>query len=141
MQPGLRGERTVDASAVEASTHVTTVTKRPFSVTVIAWLFIAAGTVGLIYHAAEFRTARVSEVIPICLIRLLALVCGVFMLRGHNWARWALLVWIAYHVVLSGFHSLFQFAVHGLLLGIVAWFLFRPRVSAYFRAAKAESVG
>ena len=36
----------------------------------------------------------------------LAIVCGVFLLRGHNWARWLALAWIAFHVVLSAFHAI-----------------------------------
>jgi hypothetical protein len=111
--------------------------KRPLSVTIIGCLFIAAGTVGLAYHATEFMADRPiqSELVLVCLVRLLAIVCGAFMLRGHNWARWGLLAWIAYHVVLSAFHSVFEFVVHGLLLAAIAWFLLRPRVSAYFRGA------
>ena len=60
------------------------------------------------------------------------------MLRGRNWARWLLLIWIAYHVILSGVHSLSQLVVHGLLFAVVAYFLFRPRASAYFRGSRAE---
>jgi hypothetical protein len=108
-------------------------TKRPLSVTIIGCLFVAAGTVGLAYHVTEFRTDRSLQLVLVCFVRLLAIVCGVFMLRGHNWARWGLLIWIAYHVVLSGFHSVFEFLMHGLLLAVIAWFLLRPRVSAYFR--------
>ena len=109
-------------------------TKRPLSVTIIGWLFIVAGAVGLVYHGTEFKIGGPVryELALVCLIRLLAIVCGIFMLRGRDWARWGLLVWIAYHVVLSAFHSLSQFLMHGLLLAVVAWFLLRPRASAYF---------
>lgn len=110
-------------------------TKRPLSVTIIGCLFVAAGTVGLAYHASEFTTDRSLQLVLVCFVRLLAIVCGAFMLRGHNWARWGLLVWIAYHVVLSAFHSVFEFVMHGLLLAVITWFLLRPRVSAYFRTA------
>ena len=109
-------------------------TKRPLSVTIIGCLFVAAGMVGLVYHATEFTTTnRPFQLVLVCFVRLLAIVCGAFMLRGQNWARWGLLVWIAYHVVLSALHSVFEFVVHGLLLAVIAWFLLRPRASAYFR--------
>jgi len=113
-------------------------TKRPLSVTIIGWLFIVAGTVGLVYHATEFKADGPFqyELVMVCLIRLLAIVCGVFVIRGKNWARWGLLVWIAYHVILSAFHSLSQFVMHGLLFVVVAWFLLRPKASAYFRAPR-----
>jgi hypothetical protein len=113
-------------------------TKRPLSVTLISCLFIAAGVVGLAYHAGEFKSRPPLEYALVCFVRLLAILCGIFMLRGRNWARWLLLAWIAYHVVLSAFHSLSELAVHGLLFVVVAWFLFRPKVSAYFRGARAE---
>jgi hypothetical protein len=125
---------------LEMSNHLDAAVKRPLSVTIIAWLFIATGTVGLVYHATEFKTdgSFQYEVALICLIRLFAIVCGVFMLRGKDWARWGLLVWIAYHVVLSVFHTLFELVMHSLLLAVVAWFLLRPKVWAYFRRAKGE---
>lgn len=111
--------------------------RRPLSVTVISWLFIAAGTIGFVYHLTEFKGQFKYELVWVCLVRLFAIVAGLFMLRGSNWARWLLLVWIVYHVILSAFHSLSELAVHSLLLVVVAYFLFRPKASAYFRAASA----
>ena len=115
--------------------------KRPLSVTIIGWLFVAAGAVGLVYHATEFKPAAPFEddVLWICLVRLFAIVAGGFLLRGSNWARWLLLVWIAYHVVLSAFHSLSQVIAHSLLLAVIAYFLLRPRASAYFRGGKEQA--
>ena len=114
--------------------------KRPLSVSIISWLFVAAGAIGLAYHATEFKITRPFQydVVWVCLVRLLAILCGVFMLRGSDWARWLLLVWIAYHVILSAFHSLSEVAIHTLLLAVVAYFLFRPGASRYFRGASAE---
>jgi hypothetical protein len=109
--------------------------KRPLSVTIIGWLFIAAGAIGLAYHATEFKVhvQFPYELIWVLLLRLFAIVCGLFMLSGNNWARWGLLLWLAYHVVLSAFHSFSELAMHSLLLALVAYFLFRPKTSAYFR--------
>jgi hypothetical protein len=109
--------------------------RRPRSITIISWLFIAAGSVGFVYHLSEFSSRSPLDygLLAILLIRLLAVVAGVFMLRGANWARWALVVWMAYHIVLSAFHSVTEFALHSLLFGTFAYFLFRPKSSAYFR--------
>jgi uncharacterized membrane protein HdeD (DUF308 family) len=107
--------------------------KRPRSITVIGWIFIAVGVVALVYHLLPPYEARLFWV---CFVRILAVVSGVFLLFGFNWARWLLVVWIGYHVFLSVFHSLFQTAVHGLLFAVIAFFLFRPSASAYFRGAK-----
>jgi len=107
--------------------------RRPLSVTVISWLFIAAGAIGLAYHLTEFKGQFEYGLALVSLVRLLAILSGLFMLRGSNWARWLLLVWILYHVILSAFHSLSELAIHSLLLVVVAYFLLRPKASAYFR--------
>jgi hypothetical protein len=111
---------------------------RPRSVTVIGWLFIAAGIVGLVYHASELKTSGPldDEAVWVLLLRLLAVIGGAFMLRGADWARWLVLAWIAYHVVLSAFHSWSETAVHAALLAGVAFLLLRPEAGAYFRGAK-----
>jgi len=121
--------------------HREIVNKRPLSVTIIAWVFVAAGVVGLAYHATEFKTARPFEndAVWVCLVRLLAIVAGAFLLRGHNWARWLSIVWMAWHVGLSVFHPWSELIVHASLLVVIACFLFRPRASAYFRAARTKA--
>lgn len=106
--------------------------RRPLSVTVVGCIFIAAGVIGLAYHASEFKTQHPSEVVWVCLVRLLAILGGVFVLRGHNWARWLLLVWMAYHVILSAFHPLSELVTHGLLFAVIAYVLFRPQAAWYF---------
>ena len=114
---------------------------RPLSITIISWLFITAGVIGLAYHSSEFNAQHPfeHEFGWVCLIRLIAIISGAFMLRGRNWARWLLLVWIAYHVVLSAFHSVMEFAVHGFLFAVVGYFLFRARASAYFASPRKQS--
>ena len=107
--------------------------RRPVSVTVVGWLFIAAGVIGLAYHAGDFtqRPFR-SDVVWVALVRLLAVIGGVFLLRGHNWARWLLLAWLAFHVALSALHTPFELVFHALLFLAIAYLLFRAPASAYF---------
>jgi hypothetical protein len=118
-----------------------TMNKLPRSVTVISWIFIAAGVVGFAYHATEFKTHGPFQydLLWVCLVRLLAVLSGLFMLRGRNWARWLLLAWTAFHVILSAFHSLFELVVHGLLFAVVAYFLLCRQASVYFRGASVDS--
>ena len=107
--------------------------KRPLSVTVIGCLFIAVGVVALSYHLTELRLSALEyDLIWVLTLRFLALLAGAFLLRGHNWARWLLLAWLAYHVVLSAFHSVSQTVTHTLLLAVIAWFLLRRASSDYF---------
>jgi uncharacterized membrane protein HdeD (DUF308 family) len=112
--------------------------KRPLSVTIIGCLFIAAGIIGFAYHATEIKHPFAWELVLILLLRLVAVVAGVFVLQGRNWARVLLLAWIAYHVILSTFHTTAEFLTHGMLFAVVAYVLLRPRAAAYFRSAEAE---
>ena len=110
-------------------------TTRPVSVTAIAWLFIAAGSIGLVYHASELDTQGTLDydVALVLVVRMLAIIAGVFMLRGADWARWLALLWMAYHVVLSALHSFSEVVVHVILLAVIAFALLRPAAVAYFR--------
>ncbi|HTD88380.1 MAG TPA: hypothetical protein VK850_17540 [Candidatus Binatia bacterium] len=114
---------------------------RPLSVTIVGCLFIGTGAVGLAYHAKELGAADAfkNDGAWVCLVRLLAIVFGVFTLRGSNWARWGLILWMAYHVVLSVYHSLSQVLMHALLTALFAWLLLRPAASAYFRSARSTA--
>jgi hypothetical protein len=111
--------------------------KRPLSVIVIGLLYVATGLLGLAFHLNEFNPQHPFQYdsVWVALVRLIAIVCGVYMLRGKNWARWVALAWIAFHVVLSSFHSRFELMVHSLLCATFAYFLFRPQASQYFRPA------
>jgi hypothetical protein len=64
---------------------------------------------------------------------LLAVVAGVFLLRGRNWARWLVVAWMVFHVVLSAVHPGHALVVHGVLTAVVIYFLFRAPASEYFR--------
>ncbi|MGA2145521.1 MAG: hypothetical protein ABSH49_11235 [Bryobacteraceae bacterium] len=109
--------------------------KRPLSVTLIGWLFIATGVAGLAFHAAEFRALHPFpyDTLLVCLVSAIAIVSGAYMLRGGNWARWLAIVWLAFHAILGAFHSLQQLVVHSLLLAVIAHFLLRPKAREYFR--------
>jgi len=109
---------------------------RPLSITILGWVYMVMGAVGFVYHFTEFRarSAFQPEDVWIELVRLLAIVIGAFMLRGHNWARWLAIAWIAFHVVLSAFQSFGQFAIHCLFFAVIAWLLLRPDAARYFRS-------
>jgi hypothetical protein len=110
---------------------------RPLAVTVLGFVYIAVGTVGFVYHFPALRAFQ-SDIVWVELVRVSAIVCGVFMLRGQNWARWGAVAWIAFHAVISAFHSVPQFAIHCLFCALIAWFLFRPDSTRYFRAARTR---
>lgn len=108
--------------------------KRPWSVTIVGWLFVLVGVADFASAVAGFRLHRpfpYDALWPLGL-GIIAVVCGLFILRRSNWARWLAVAWLAFHVALSG-HSLPRWIVHGLLLVLLAYFLFRPATAAYFR--------
>jgi uncharacterized membrane protein len=72
------------------------------------------------------------------LTELLALVAGVFMLRGYNWARWLALAWLAFHVAIS-WAAPSRIAIHTVFLAAFAWLLFRPDARRHFDRARGES--
>jgi hypothetical protein len=101
-------------------------------------MYIAVGIAGFAFHFSELRSkgAFQYDVLWAELIEVLAIVCGAFLLRGQNWARWLALAWIAFHVILSAFHALPEFAIHCLFCAVIAWILFRPQAVRYFRGAR-----
>lgn len=117
--------------------------RRPLWVTVIGVVYVAAGALGLAYHLSDFRTGQPFQydVAGIALVRFLAILAGVWMLRGKNWARWLAMAWIGFHVVLGALHSWGQFGMHAAICGVFAYGLFRPGSAGFFERVKEVSRG
>jgi uncharacterized membrane protein HdeD (DUF308 family) len=108
--------------------------KRPFSVTFLGALFILAGTIGLVYHLKQ-RPLE-SWIVLVSIIRIIAVVGGIFLLLGRGWARLLLVAWLAFHVAVSAFHSASESVAHLALLLIVGYFLFTPPAASYFQTSR-----
>lgn len=113
---------------------------RPLIITLLGWLLILLGTVEFVVRAAmvhpsQFHSARdwLSWDALVPLFELVILLCGVFLLRRHNWARWLALGWIGFHVAISSLHTVLAGILHGLIFLAFAWLLFRPEINAWFR--------
>jgi len=120
---------------------------RPSSITIISWIFIVFGIIalgyGLLPHAEITGRLRLAELTShwyVHLSRILMAVGGVFMLYGFNWARWLVVVWIAFHIVVGALHSTFQLLTHVLIFSVILYFLFRPKASAYFRGRRERAL-
>lgn len=109
--------------------------KRPLPVLILSCLYIAVGTMGFVYHFSELMAYQPDSV-WIEITELLGAIAGAFMLRGHNWARWLALAWIAFHVAIS-FPVLRQVAIHSVIFVAIAWVLFRPDARLYFAARES----
>ena len=109
--------------------------KRPVSVTLLAWLYIAVGSIGFAYHLEPIfaRHGFQSEDLLILLTEIVAVVAGVFILQGENWARWLAVTWIAFHVFISFFDSVQKITIHFLLFMLIAYLLFQPKARRYFQ--------
>jgi hypothetical protein len=108
---------------------------RPLSVTIIGLIYITAGFVGLVYHWSEWKPPLQQAIVWISLVRLLAIVAGLFMLRGNNWARWLALIWITFHVTVGALHGWPQLITHALFLTAIAFFLLRRPANQFFQNA------
>jgi hypothetical protein len=121
---------------------------RPTSVTVIAWLLIflavAAlfGTAWVLFHPDEkVQKIMAQSSLPIAVQQGMAfggiavhLVCGIFMLRGRNWARILFVAWSTIGLCIGLSTSPYKFAMFpsAIMLAIEAFFLFRPAANAFF---------
>src|SRR6266849_3257484 len=110
--------------------------KRPFQVTTLGWLLIAVGILSTIYHLSKSPLDRWT--VPILLVGTTAIVAGIFLLRGARWARWLVLAWLAFHVVVSALNSLSDAMAHAVLLLVAGYFLLRPPTSKYFQSTQPK---
>jgi uncharacterized membrane protein HdeD (DUF308 family) len=110
--------------------------KRPFQVTMLGWLFIAVGILSTAYHLLKGSLDR--WILPILLVGAIAIAAGVFLLRGARWARWLVLAWLAFHVVVSAFNSLSNAMAHLVLLLVVGYVLLGSPTSNYFQSSQPE---
>jgi hypothetical protein len=96
---------------------------------------MAVGAIGFVAHFTDLM-ARQSSTVLIEVTELLAMVAGVFLFRGRNWARWLALLWMAFHVAIS-FPVTRQVVIHSMIFGLIAWALFRSDARRYFKPLNA----
>ncbi len=115
--------------------------QRPLAVTLIACLYILVGVGALIGHSHDFAT-RQPDWGWILLTEALAIVIGIFLFLGHNWARWLALAWMAFHVVLSAWPHIriVPTAIHAAFFVLIALVLLHPSANRFFRPTPPVSV-
>ncbi|HEX5966202.1 MAG TPA: hypothetical protein VFY51_09720 [Pyrinomonadaceae bacterium] len=112
---------------------------RPLSITIIGWFFMIFGCVALLSGLLPLSGANRAQLVAefkthwmVHLSRLAQIASGLFILRGHNWARWLLVAWIVFHIVVGALHGWVQFLTHVVLFSVILFFMFRPRANEYF---------
>lgn len=120
---------------------------RPLSVTIIAWLFMIFGSIALLSGLLPFTDSNAAQLIAefkthwmVHLSRLAQIISGLFMLRGHNWARWLLVAWVAFHIVVGAMHGWIQLLIHVLIFSVILFFIFRPRANEYFAGSASQRI-
>jgi uncharacterized membrane protein HdeD (DUF308 family) len=109
--------------------------QRPRSVTIISWIFIIFGAIALLSGVIEIGGGGdLKSHWYVHLSRLLQIVAGIFMLFGRNWARWLLVAWIAFHIVVGALHGPLQLVLHVAIFSVILFFIFRRQASDYFLA-------
>jgi hypothetical protein len=118
--------------------------RRPAILTAIGWLFIVVGAVGLINDLWPLVTADAARQLaklkgdgwadlgPAWTSRVLAIIGGAALVRGHNWGRWLLAAWMVFHIVLSYLHEWTQLLVHVTIFVPILYLLFRRAAASYF---------
>jgi hypothetical protein len=108
---------------------------RPIAVVCVASLYIMVGAAGVALRFPR-KLAFHQDDLWILLTEALALIAGVFLLRGRNWARWLAIAWMAFHVGIS-WPVIGAMVVHALMLAAIAWALFLPSSQRYFAGGQS----
>ena len=106
----------------------------PVLVIIVGLLLIATGIGGSIQHQVWAHLSDLDG-ITMAVVELAAIVAGVFMLLGHNWARWLAMAWIAFHVAISIQHLWPELTVHLVMFAAFAFALFRRSSREFFHAS------
>jgi hypothetical protein len=114
---------------------------RSRSVIAVGVIFLALGvldvTRGLapLFASAPHWHMAIDDA-EVLAIGIAALVGGVYLMKGRNWARWLLAVWMAFHVAISVGQPR-QLVAHIVIFGFITFLLFRRAASPHFAAAPA----
>jgi hypothetical protein len=110
--------------------------KRRLSVTILAWVFVVVGSIGVAAGLVQFLTVTthgslssnrryLTEAGFTLLSGLIAATGGAGLLRGFGWARWVCIIWMALHVLLSMWHTPIEVIFHVVMLAGMIYILFR----------------
>ncbi len=105
-------------------------------------LFLVLGALDLYRGLAPLLTSvprshMAADDALVLAIGIAAIIGGIYVMRGANWARWLLAVWMALHVAISiGQPS--ALVAHVVIFGLVAYLLFNSRASTHFVVTAKE---
>ena len=119
--------------------------ERPLSVTIIAWLIIASGLLSarelFVPGTPVERMLMAETILPgtaqwtlSAVGVLVSILCGAFMLRGHEWSRLLYVGWNSIGLMIGALVAPWpsMLLISALLLTVIAFFLFRGPANRYF---------
>ncbi|HEY1888988.1 MAG TPA: hypothetical protein VGG63_01175 [Steroidobacteraceae bacterium] len=109
--------------------------KPPVSVIAVGVVFIACGVLDIwlgVSPAMSKSGHLAGDDLTVLSVGIIALLGSIYMLKGHNWARWLLAAWMAFHVALS-IRQPYVLLGHAVIFGLILAGLFYPAASTYFR--------
>ena len=106
--------------------------RRPVTIIVISFLFVLLGALTLTNAAwdtvnTDQRLTDLQHHWMIYLSALAAIVGGVFLFKGQSWARWLLVAWMAFHIVVGALHGIGPMLTHVVIFSVILYFIFRRR--------------
>ena len=106
---------------------------RPRSVTVISWILIIFGTLGLFALFAAGSALGSMAVWGIIGVAV-SIVCGVAMLVGQNWGRLVYIIFTPVSFLIEGFGMGFAASqlVQVALYAVIVYFLIQGKASEFF---------
>ena len=127
--------------------------KRPTSVSIIAWFLIATSLISVITSYTSLDNPVAQELMAKNLLPMsvqyvmlyvglaISLASGFAMLKGLNWGRTLYVVWSVLGIVIGLATSPMKLMlVPGVIvLGIIVFFLYRPKANAFFSAPQAAN--
>lgn len=125
----------ITVSSNHTTPKINKLKKAPLPVLIVAIALMLAGVFGFFYHLKDFAddNQKIYVTVLVELLRIIAIVSGVLLLRSNNIGRWLSVAWVLLHVVTSAFNSLNETIMHVVVLMIVTVLLYLPVSSAWFK--------
>ena len=116
--------------------------RRPITIIIVSVGFVLIGMGGflrglwpLVTQGAAIKSHDLMDSAFVGGLGLIALLSGVFLFRGANWARWLCVGWMAVHVALSVVHTTLELVIHSVFLLVLIFVLFLGTGSKYLQSA------
>ena len=127
--------------------------KRPTSVSIIAWFLIATSLISVITSYSSLDNPIAQELMAKNLLPLsvqyvmlyfglaISVASGVAMLKGWNWGRTLYVAWSVFGLVIGLVTSPMKLVLipSAIVLAIIVFFLYRPKVNAFFSSRQAAN--